>query len=89
MDCPSEPIRVAEDGEIMGQLCQFARSFNMTRKAVLKCLRDHAPEAVILRAGKGLDQLLILDAEALRALQSYAQQQTAPLRTSAASALRA
>ncbi|MGM0704854.1 MAG: hypothetical protein ACQETP_02945 [Bacteroidota bacterium] len=87
MDCPAEPLRIAEDGEVVGMLCQVARAFNMTRSAVLNCLRNHAPEAVILSAGNGLDRLLIMDADALQALRDYAERQTAPLRVSAAAAL--
>ncbi len=87
MDCPSEPIRIAEDGEVVGMLCQVARAFNLTRRSVLKCLREHAPESVILSAGEGLDRLLIMDAKAVQALRDYAQTKTAPLRVSAAAAV--
>lgn len=86
MDCSPEPLRIAEDGEIVGLLCQVARAFNMTRSAVLRCLRNHAPEAVILSAGQGLDRLLIIDAEAVQALRDYAQSKAAPLRVSASAA---
>ena len=87
MDCPNKPLRIAEDGEVVGLLCQVARAFNMTRSAVLNCLRDHAPEAVILSAGKGLDRLLIMDADAVQALRDYAQSTATPLRVSATAAL--
>lgn len=75
-----EPLRVAEDGELVGMLGHVARAFSMTRRAVLRCLHTHAPEAIILSAGEGLDRLLIMDADAVQALRDYAESKTVALR---------
>ena len=87
MNCPPSPIRIADDGEVTGMLCQFASAFNLTRAAVLRVIRTQAPESVILSAGSGLDRFLIIDHHALDALRQCAEATTRPLRESAAHAL--
>lgn len=67
----SSTINITEDGEAVGTLQQFARSFKRSREAILHCVQHYAEESVILDAGEGLDRLLILDPDGLEMLRRY------------------
>ncbi len=53
-------IILAEDGEAMGTLSQFANRLNRSRSFVLRWIRSQAPRTIILNAGEGRELLLIL-----------------------------
>ncbi|WP_208426804.1 MULTISPECIES: hypothetical protein [Salinibacter] len=60
-----------EDGEVIGTIQQLSNRFGLAESAVLPCLQD-ARQSVMLRAGTGLDQLLILEAGAPEVLRDCA-----------------
>lgn len=60
-----------EDGEVIGTIQQLSDRLGLAESAVLPCLQD-ARQSVMLQAGTGLDQLLILDAGALGMLRDCA-----------------
>jgi hypothetical protein len=57
------PIRFAqaEEGEIIGTVRQLSGRFNLPEPQVLPCLQTCGEDPVILRAGSGPSELLILD----------------------------
>lgn len=59
---------VAEDGEAIGTVRQFADRFDLPESRVLPCLRTHAAGAILLRADGPSGRLLMLDADGVGAL---------------------
>jgi len=70
---------VADDGEVVGLLRHFSSRFNLTAASILDCLRQRAPRAVLLDAGKERHRLLALRAEGLLALHECASSQRLPV----------
>jgi hypothetical protein len=62
------PFYIAEDGEAVGTLRWFSSRFRLTPASILDCLRDRAPEAILLEAGRGRNRLLVVDADGLEVL---------------------
>jgi hypothetical protein len=55
---------VAEDGEMMGTLRQFANLLHLPSSLLLRCI-EHQGHAIVLRQEAGGQPVLILDAESL------------------------
>ena len=64
----SSLITIAEEGEAIGTLQEFAHSFDLSLTGLLHALDTTARDCVIFRAGSAPDRLLILDGCGLPAL---------------------
>ena len=63
----------AEDGEAVGTLRQFSERLHRPPSQIVPCLRKNADQPIILQAGRGPEQLLILDTSGAEALQECAE----------------
>jgi len=61
-------ITITEEGEAIGTLQQFARSFDLSITGLLRALDTTAHDCVIFRGGSAPHRLLILDDCGLPAL---------------------
>lgn len=68
MNSFSSLITITEEGEVIGTLHQFARSFDLPLSSLLHALNTTVRDCVIVRAGSAPDRLLILDGCGLPAL---------------------
>jgi hypothetical protein len=64
----SSLITITEEGEAIGTIQQFARSFDLPITGLLDALDTTARDCVIFRAGSAPHRLLILDGCGLPAL---------------------
>jgi hypothetical protein len=69
---PEVDFALAEEGEAIGTIRQFANHLNLPESQVLPCLQCHDEEAIVLRAGPAAEPLLIVEAGGLDALQGCA-----------------
>lgn len=69
---------IAEDGEVIGLLRRLSSRFNLTPASTLDCLRQRAPEAVLVDAGEGRHRLIALRVEGLIALSECASGKRPP-----------
>lgn len=60
-----------EDDEVIGTVRQLSDRLGLAESQVVPCLRE-AEQSIIVQAGTGSDQLLILDADGLDALAGCA-----------------
>lgn len=67
---PPSPItfQIAEEGEAIGTVKQFADRLNLSQPRVLSCLDEKNTGAVVLPGGDRDDPLLIVDTDGLSAL---------------------
>lgn len=72
----SSPITITEEGEAIGTLQQFARSFNLSVSCLLHVLDTTAQDCVIFRAGSTPERVLILDSCGLPVLFATASRGT-------------
>lgn len=61
-------FQIAEEGEAIGTVQQFADRMNLPQPRVLSCLDETDTGSVVLPAGEEEAQLLIVDADGLDAL---------------------
>ena len=74
----SQPhFTVAEDGETIGTLDQFADQFQVTQRALLRCA-EHHDQAIVLSTGESAHIVLILDVESQTSLPRCARQPRQP-----------
>lgn len=66
-DRPSVRFARMEDNEVIGTVQQFSNRLGLPESQVVPCLQE-AAQSIIVKAGTGSDQLLILDADGLGAL---------------------
>jgi len=64
----SSLITITEEGEAIGTLRQFARSFDLSMADLLDALETRVHDCIIFQAGSTPDRLLILDGCGLPAL---------------------
>jgi hypothetical protein len=71
---PSPPLsfHIAEEGEAIGTIQQFANRLHLSPSAVLACLREAGTAPIVLRAGEAGERLLLVSADGLDALRSCA-----------------
>lgn len=65
---PRVTFQIAEEGEAIGTVKQFANRMNLPRPRVLSCLDESDTASVVLPAADEEDCLLIVDAGGLDAL---------------------
>lgn len=70
MVTPHQYFNLTEDGEAVGTLQQFARTFNVPRKDVVECISTDAPETIVLDPGNGEEHILIADQDNLSNLRT-------------------
>jgi hypothetical protein len=75
---PPVTFQIAEDGEAIGTVQQFADRLQLSPSAVLACLRESGTAPVVLRAPATGDRLLLVSADGLDALRSCADDRTHP-----------
>ncbi|WP_157942156.1 hypothetical protein [Salinibacter altiplanensis] len=75
---PEEDVTLAEDGEAIGTVRQFANRLGLPESQVLPCLQCHAEEAIFVRAGDASEQLLIVGADGVDALFGCAASASSP-----------
>lgn len=61
-------LQIAEEGEAIGTVQQFADRANLSRPRVLSCLDENDVASIVLSAGDEATRLLIVDPEGLDAL---------------------
>jgi hypothetical protein len=61
-------LQIAEEGEAIGTVQQFADRVNLSRPRVLSCLDENDVASIVLPAGDEATRLLIVDPEGLDAL---------------------
>lgn len=71
-DRPAIRFTRTEDDEAIGTVRQFSDRLNLPTSQVVPCLQTHAAPSILLRAGSGPEQVLILDTGGLEALQECA-----------------
>lgn len=69
---PTVTFQIAEDGEAIGTVRQFADRLRLSPSAVLACLRAHGIAPIVLDARTPGDRLLLLSADGVAALRSCA-----------------
>lgn len=74
-DRPSVRFARMEDDEVIGTVRQFSNRLGLAESQVVPCLQE-AAQSVIVQAGAGSDQLLIVDADGLDALLGCASSDT-------------
>jgi len=67
-------FQVAEEGEAIGTLQQFADRLHLSRPTVFSCLRANEATPVVLEASREENPLLIVDADGMDALIDCAAQ---------------
>lgn len=65
-------FQIAEDGEAIGTIQQFADRLHLSPSAVIACLRENGTAPIVLRAGETGERLLLVSADGLDALRSCA-----------------
>ena len=65
-------FQIAEDGEAIGTIQQFADRLHLSPSAVIDCLRENGTAPIVLRAGEPGERLLLVSADGLDALRSRA-----------------
>jgi hypothetical protein len=65
---PRVTFQIAEEGEAIGTVEQFANRMNLPGSRVLSCLDESDTVSVVLPAADDEDRLLIVDASGLDAL---------------------
>jgi hypothetical protein len=69
---PAVTFQIAEEGEAIGTVQQFADRLCLSPSAVLTCLRDTGPAPIVLRTEQDGRRLLLVPPEGLDALRSCA-----------------
>lgn len=69
---PTISFQIAEEGEAIGTVQQFANRLHLSPSAVLACLRENGTAPVVLRDGETGERLLLVSADGLDALLSCA-----------------
>jgi hypothetical protein len=65
---PEVGFALAEEGEAIGTVRQYANHLNLPESQVLSCLHRHDEEVIVLRAGPATEPLLIVGAGGVEAL---------------------
>lgn len=65
-------LRMAEEGEIIGTLHQFAAALGVTWSVLLRCA-EQDDDVIMLTPGNGQDNILIVDRDHIGALQQCAK----------------
>lgn len=73
---PSVQFARMEDDEVIGTVRQLSDRLGLPESEIVPCLQE-AEQSVIVQAGTGSDQLLILDGDGLGALAGCAASDTA------------
>jgi hypothetical protein len=73
---PRVTFQIAEEGEAIGTVQQFASRMNLSQPRVLSCLDQTDTASVVLPAGDEEGRLLIVDADGLEALLHCAPEKT-------------
>jgi hypothetical protein len=74
-DRPSVQCSRMEDDEVIGTVRQFSDRLGLAESQVVPCLQE-AEQSIIVQAGTGPDQLLILDGDGLGVLAGCASSDT-------------
>lgn len=69
---PTVTFQIAEDGEAIGTIQQFADRLHLSPSAVVACLRENGTAPIVLRAGETGERLLLVSADGLDVLLSCA-----------------
>jgi hypothetical protein len=71
-------VQIAEEGEAIGTVRQFARRMGVSRSTVWSCLEEGRTPFVSGTAGAANDPLLILRADEMQALSRCAERSRSP-----------